>query len=189
MSLSSAIGDGYDTMRLRAPPVVRRPRNRGAPVVEAVEVERKFLVARRPAPADVGDGIEITQGYLAVEDEREVRLRRKGSRCLLTVKTGSGLVRSEHEVELGPEQFDRLWPATEGRRVEKTRFTIALGSLTAELDVYRGALGGLETVEVEFPNAAAATAFEPPTWFGRELTGDRRYANKRLAMTGCPQPD
>ena len=44
------------------------------------------------------------------------------------------------------------------------------------------------TVEVEFEDADAAEAFSPPAWFSRELTGDARYSNTRLAMTGLPEP-
>ena len=44
------------------------------------------------------------------------------------------------------------------------------------------------TVEVEFEDAGAAEAFSPPAWFSRELTGDARYSNTRLAMAGLPEP-
>jgi CYTH domain-containing protein len=37
-------------------------------------------------------------------------------------------------------------------------------------------------VEVEFPSEAAARAFVPPDWFGEDVTGDRRYRNRTLAL-------
>ena len=55
-----------------------------------------------------------------------------------------------------------------------------------ELDVYTGALEGLRVAEVEFPDDAAADAFEPPAWFGREVTDDARYKNRALARDGAP---
>ncbi len=80
-----------------------------------------------------------------------------------------------------------LWPLTEGRRLEKRRYAIPFGDgLTIELDVYHGRLGGLLTAEVEFDTPAAASAFAPPDWFGRELTDDPHYKNKRLATQGLP---
>ena len=48
-----------------------------------------------------------------------MRLRRRDGESVLTVKRGSGRTRTEEEIELEPEQFDALWPLTEGRRVEK----------------------------------------------------------------------
>ena len=58
--------------------------------------------------------------------------------------------------------------------------------LVAELDEYSGELEGSSVVEVEFESEAAASAFEPPAWFGRELTGDRAWANQSLAVHGRP---
>ncbi len=156
-------------------------------MTEALEVERKFLVGEIPADFDPETGVKITQGYLAIDGRAEVRVRRKGARCFLTAKQGVGLARSEYEIELEAGQFGCLWPATAGRRVEKTRYELPLGGLTAELDLYSGELEGLMTVEVEFSSVAAASAFDPPRWFGRELTDDSRYANQRLAVDGWPK--
>ena len=50
----------------------------------------------------------------------EVRLRRRDGERVLTVKRGSGRTRTEEEIELEPEQFDALWPLTEGRRVRRS---------------------------------------------------------------------
>ena len=41
-------------------------------------------------------------------------------------------------------------------------------------------------LEVEFASEDAAAAFAPPDWVGRELTGDRAYANQSLALHGLP---
>lgn len=117
-----------------------------------------------------------------------MRLRRAGDAFTLTVKNGHGQRRRETEAELDRESFVRLWPATEGRRVEKDREKIGLGGgLVAELDRYTGSLEGISVVEVEFENDAAADAFTPPGWFGRELTGDPAWANQSLARHGRPE--
>ena len=84
-------------------------------------------------------------------------------------------------------RFDALWQLTDGRRVSKTRHEIPLpGGVVAELDVYDGELDGLLTVEIEFGSVAASEGFAPPPWVGRELTGDKRYANQSLALEGLP---
>jgi len=148
------------------------------------EIERKWLVEDPPATVLAVAGEEIDQGYLAIAaDGTEVRVRRRAGRCFLTVKSAGGLVRGEREVELSPEQFEVLWPATEGRRLEKVR-RILPGRI--ELDHYGGALSGLVVAEVEFADADAAARFDPPDWFGREVTGENAYKNQRLAVDGLP---
>jgi CYTH domain-containing protein/CHAD domain-containing protein len=149
------------------------------------EIERKFLVAEMPRPESGGRAIE--QGYLALDERGEVRLRRIGGERRLTAKVGAGLEREEVEVPIDPASFEELWPLTAGRRVRKVRHVVPLAEeLSAEIDVYGGALLGLLTVEVEFDSRAAARSFSPPDWFGEELTGDGRYANRVLAAEGLP---
>jgi adenylate cyclase len=129
---------------------------------------------------------EIEQGYLAADAESEVRVRRTGEESFLTAKRGSGRERLEEEIEITAEQLETLWPATEGRRLSKRRFFVPLDGLTAEVDVYSGELDGLMTAEVEFDSPEASEDFEPPAWFGDEITGDERYANQTLARDGIP---
>ncbi len=38
---------------------------------------------------------------------------------ILTIKAGAGIERAEEELLLDPARFERLWPLTAGRRVEK----------------------------------------------------------------------
>ena len=150
-----------------------------------MEIERKFLVAEVPE-LERADADEVEQGYLATGADGEVRLRRLGDRELLTVKLGSGLSREEAEVELSGDQFEALWPLTEGRRLRKRRHTIAAGDLEIELDVFEGAHEGLALAEVEFESEEQARGFRPPSWFGDEVTGDDAYLNESLAVAGAP---
>ncbi|MBJ7472468.1 MAG: hypothetical protein JHD16_14275, partial [Solirubrobacteraceae bacterium] len=58
------------------------------------EVERRFLVERVPEDLATYPSETIQQGYLAVDPAgSQVRLRRRGYRTLLTIKTGRGLAR------------------------------------------------------------------------------------------------
>ena len=154
-----------------------------------VEIERKFLLTSLPEAVRVVPGERVEQGYLAIgSDGVEVRVRRRAGACTLTVKSGpGGASRVEEELTLDPAQFASLWGLSAGRRVEKTRHVVPLdGALSAEVDVYAGALAGLLTAEVEFASEAASRAFDPPDWFGAEVTGDARYANQSLALHGAP---
>jgi adenylate cyclase len=153
----------------------------------AREIERKFVLNERPDGLEEHEGEAIKQGYLAiVEDVREVRLRRRGEDRLLTVKLGSGEERAEVEVELNAQQFDELWPLTEGLRLEKTRYKIPHDGLTIEVDVYGKAFDGMVVAEIEFESHEASQAFDAPSWLGREVTGDTGYANESLALHGAP---
>jgi CYTH domain-containing protein len=151
------------------------------------EIERKFLVAKLPGDMSVHEKRSLTQGYLLItEDGTELRLRRAGGRFYQTLKTGRGLERMELEIELNREQFDALWPATEGRRVVKNRYKLEHDCLVIEVDVYQDALSGLITAEVEFDSREASKVFDPPDWVGAEVTDDDRYKNQSLAVHGAP---
>jgi adenylate cyclase len=149
------------------------------------EIERKFLVAAIPAGS--GPGTPILQGYLALtSEETELRVRRKGDEMVLTVKRGRGLDRGEHEVAISAEVFETLWPLTEGRRIEKTRYEFAYGDLTIELDEFGGELEGLLVAEVEFDSTQASELFEKADWLGPDVTDDPAYTNRTLAERGRP---
>jgi len=158
-----------------------------------MEIERKFLLSGVPPTMRFARRQPIRQGYLALDGDTEVRIRISPKGAVLTIKSGSGGVRVEEEITLQARQAEALWELTEGRRVQKTRRHVRLAGagsdaeLVAEVDEYAGSLDGLVVVEVEFPDEDAAAGFEPPAWFGRELTGDWRYANRSLASDGMPE--
>lgn len=155
----------------------------------SVEIERAFVADATPDPDLLGPGRRLRQGYVAGEADVEVRVRIADDRADLTVKGGGGLARTEVELPLSWVDAEALWPLTEGRRIVKTRHRVDLGDghgLVAEVDLFAEALAGLVRIEVEFPSEAAAHAFEPPAWFGREVTGERAWSNAQLARRGRP---
>jgi adenylate cyclase len=150
------------------------------------EIEKKYLLAEMPV--GVADGTEILQGYLSCGDP-EVRVRAKGGQFFATRKGGEGFVRSEEEVEISKEVFEILWPATEGRRVEKIRYRL-IGSdeLVWEIDEYRGHLKGLFTAEVELPGEEVQPIMPQviAEVFVADVTLDKNYKNKALATADDP---
>jgi adenylate cyclase len=155
-------------------------------VQRPIEVERKWLVQDLPALSG-HEGKEIIQGYVAISaDGTEVRLRQTGGKFFQTVKSEGGLVRGEIEVELSKDQFQGLWQATAGRRLEKTRYALQWAGKKVEVDVYQGSLVGLIVAEVEFTSASESARFAPPPWFGTEVTEDEHYKNVNLALHGRP---
>ena len=146
------------------------------------EIERKFLLKRLPERLKQARRCVIAQGYLAAEPGgRHVRLRKKGKTASLTFKVGRAAHREEREIKLSAKQFSALWPATVGRRLYKLRYEVPWKNFLIEIDIYRRKHRGLVVAEVEFPNRTACRKFKAPAWFGREVTGNKRYSNVRLA--------
>jgi adenylate cyclase len=157
--------------------------NNGAQAMHThIEIERKFLLKRLPDHLAQFPHVKIAQGYLAF-DERgiEVRLRKIGVERLLTVKIWGNNVRFEREIELTNNQFDELWPATDGRRLRKVRYRVPHDGFTTEVDVYKGHARGFTVAEIEFPDQASRAAFQKPDWLGDDVSGVEKYSNHFLA--------
>lgn len=151
-------------------------------VFAMIEIERKFLLREMPPGLGACPFHLIDQGYLVPTGEVEVRMRQQDEERWVTFKRRSGLVREEINLPIGAEHWEELWPLTLGRRLTKRRHEVPFGEYTVEIDVYGGKNKGVVVAEVEFPSEAAAHAFEPPAWFGEEVTGRREYANPVLAI-------
>ncbi|HMN96480.1 MAG TPA: hypothetical protein PKC43_08860 [Phycisphaerales bacterium] len=165
------------------------PPGDGAPL----EIERSYLLrGMPPLPAHLPvTALRIAQGYLPDDAQRtlgvEGRIRsihRPDGRVehVHTVKTGSGLVRTEIERPLSEAEFQRLWPATAGRRLSKTRFAVADGALTWEIDRFDDL--DLVLAEVELPSADFAVTLPP--WLAphvvRDVTEEPAYRNFEIAL-------
>lgn len=150
----------------------------------ATEIERTWLVEGDDWRGSVTSSSSIVQAYLAIADDRTVRVRVRDAQAVLTVKTGTGgHVREEVEVPLDPAGARRLVDsdAVVGTPVVKTRHLVPIaGGLVAEVDEFDGANAPLVLVEVELPDVDTPVA--TPDWFGAEVTGDPRYLNARLSL-------
>ena len=144
-----------------------------------MEIERKFLVDRLPEEVSACPGTPIQQAYLCREPV--VRVRRQGERRVLTCKGTGLLAREEFEQELTETVYDRLLAKAEGGRLSKVRRRVPYGAYTIEVDVFDPPLAPLVLAEVEFPSEDEALAFQPPAWFGREVTYDPAYTNASLS--------
>ena len=149
-----------------------------------MEIENKYLVRALPKNLKVVKISKIAQYYFMLEGKSEARVRRKetggATKYYLTIKVGEGLVRTEVEIEITKAQFDEL-ARTTNRVVAKTRIVTEEGF---EIDIYEGSLTGLIIVEKEFSSEEEANNFVPPSWFGENVTQDKRYKNKNLATKG-----
>lgn len=120
----------------------------------------------------------------------ELCLRQKTSRNrlqqehLLTVKRGAlSLGRGEVVKKITREEYFEMIEGAE-RRVQKVRRVVHWSPSVGEhyrLEIDDFAGRDLILIEVEFPTVEAASAFEPPSWFGREVTQDESCYNKNIA--------
>lgn len=150
-----------------------------------MEIERKFLVDCLPSLAGYPSK-KITQAYVSIQPV--IRIRQMNTDYFLTVKSQGAISREEFEMPITETEYEQLLLKIDGIPIEKTRFYLPLeNGYTAELDCYHGELLGLITVEVEFPDLAAAQNFCPPSWFGKDVSLDARYKNNQLACHGLPQ--
>ena len=152
------------------------------------EIEKKYLVKKLPKDLNEYSKVEIAQGYVDyMSKDYNFRLRNKGNKYFKTYKKGSGLVREEIENEISKEEFEKFWPDTQDRRVEKTRYLIPYSEFTVELDIFQGKLKGLIMAEVEFKSEKEAHSFIPPDWFGDDVTDNPGYTNHSMAINGLPR--
>ena len=151
-----------------------------------MEIERKFLTEKLPFDITVYPCHKMTQAYISFSPT--IRVRQSDEAYYLTVKGKGHLAREEFELPLTKEDYERLLQKTEGTPVVKKRYYVPLEEgLTAEVDLYEGALAGLITTEVEFLSLEAAEAFVPPEWFGKDVSEERAYKNTSLSLYGLPE--
>ena len=144
------------------------------------EIERKFLVTGE-YKSEAYSQTRIVQGYLSSVPKRVVRIRIRGDKAYMTVKStvsGGGLTRYEWEKEIAVKDAEEMLQFCEKEIIEKTRFLVKVGSHTFEVDEFYGSNQGLLVAEVELESEDEE--FEKPEWLGKEVTGEVKYYNSML---------
>ena len=146
-----------------------------------MEIERKYLVPVLPENLEQYPCKHIEQGYLATDPV--VRIRRSNDKYILTYKGRGLMVREEYNLPLNAESFEHLKKKIDGILIKKCRYLIPYGEkYTIELDVFEGELAPLQLAEVEFETEEEANAFQPPEWFGEDVTFSTKYHNSTLSQ-------
>lgn len=148
----------------------------------AHEIERKFLLVNDDLQfLKSHPSIAIVQGYLH-ESGMTSRVRIAGDQAYLTLKGKAvGLVRDEFEypIPLADAQ-EMLEKHTIGQLIHKTRYAVLVGDHVWEVDVFEGHMAGLVVAEIEL--SAADETFVKPSWAGREVTNEKGFSNKSMAL-------
>lgn len=149
-----------------------------------LEIEKTYLVKKIPNNLSSYKSDRIRQGYIS-SPPSPLRIRQKGSKFELTkklpLKNEDKSSTEEINIPLTEYEFNKLWPLTE-KSLEKTRYYIPLKEdLIGELDIFQGDLKGLFFIEVEFVSEKQMKSFQPPEWFGKDITQEDFSSNCFLA--------
>ena len=145
-----------------------------------MEIERKYLLHELPDNLEQYPHRRIEQGYLCTAPV--VRIRKQDDSYWLTYKGSGMMVREEYNLPLTEDAYRHLKSKIVGILLSKTRYLLPCSdSLIIELDVFDAPYEGLWLAEVEFPDEAAANRFQPPEWFGEDVTFSGKYHNSTLS--------
>ena len=164
----------------------------GEPKYARIERERRWLVdvAARPG-VDDGFVTHIADRYI---DGTRMRLRRMErpdlgeTKWKLTKKYECADPKARPIVTTyltEPEYV--LLSALPARELVKRRLHLVHRGEYWSLDVFEGALAGLELVECEAPDEAALAGLQPPDWVLREVTDLPHWQGGALAANGIPE--
>ena len=143
------------------------------------EIERKFIIKEMP-DLNAYTYKCLEQGYLSINPV--VRVRKEDDTYYLTYKGKGFLEREEYNLPLNKESYEHLIAKADGKLIKKKRYLIPYEKYTIELDFFEGELAGLVIAEVEFETVEEANSFNPPSWFGEDVTGNKNYTNASLAL-------
>jgi CYTH domain-containing protein len=106
-----------------------------------MEIERKYLVNRQlwEVVRPTARKRSISQGYLATDPGRTVRVRVSGDQAYLTIKGPThGISRSEFEYEIPVDEGLQLLQMVKTPLVIKDRFVIRYKGFDWEVDEFHG---------------------------------------------------
>ena len=146
------------------------------------ELERKYLVKGPIPDTFLQEPDFIQQGYFFVEKDKHLRVRitwdtDRVPTANLGLKYTDKILRDEYEPTIPFSDAEEIMERCEWK-LEKTRVTSTINSLTASLDTYPD---GLQVIEVEFEFEQDYLKFVAPEWFGDEISGVYVYSNITLA--------
>ncbi|MWV47178.1 CYTH domain-containing protein [Paenibacillus sp. HJL G12] len=156
----------------------------------SLEIERKFLLPVYPAALIEESAIRIEkeqlieQTYLALAGDQELRVRKitdladHRTEYTHTFKKGHGIAREEVEYSISEGIYEQMIHAHQAVPLIKKRTTALWGDTKIEIDEYEQIQ--LMVLEVEFGAIEEAENFISPEWFGRDISTEKQYSNKKV---------
>ncbi len=147
------------------------------------EIEHKFLVVSTSYRQLATKHYTIRQGYLCTDPMRTIRVRQKGEKAYITIKSATNpatLARFEWEREITLDDVQALFPLCLPYMIEKERFIVPWHGLTIEIDEFHGVNEGLIIAEIELADINQPLP-DLPDFIGEDVSRDSRYYNSNLA--------
>ena len=147
-----------------------------------VEIERKYLIKKLPDNLAEYESHLIEQAYLCTDPT--IRVRKSDDDYYMTYKGRGLLERTEYNLPLNKDAYEKLVIKAEGNIISKRRYVIPIdgSDLKIELDVFDDPFAPLIMADVEFGSVEESEGFIPPDWFDKEVTEDPAYHNSNMAM-------
>ena len=133
------------------------------------EIERKFFVKDMPDLSGI-EPLHYERCFLKRENGVEERISKVSDKYVYEKKAEiSELERSREKKEITEEEFNQL-KLKASEAIIRDRYNIS-SSPEIAIQIYHGRFEGLIRAEVEFETEDEASAFAPPSWMGKEMTG------------------
>ena len=129
-------------------------------------------------------GERVRQGYFAEQPDRSTHVQVTGDAGHLILVSHSARGPVEDAAEISSAQAEALLALTAGQ-VEYLSIAIDIGSHAATIQRVV-APAPLDLISIAFKHDKAAQKFQPPAWFGPEVSADPSYRLRALALAGRP---
>ncbi|EIM30964.1 CYTH domain-containing protein [Microvirga lotononidis] len=126
----------------------------------------------------------VRHGYFPEHPARSLHVQVTGDTGHLVLASHSVKDPSEDATEISPTQAEALLGLTAGQ-IEYRSIVVDLGDHVASLQRFVTP-GPLDLVSVAFEHDAAVGEFQPPAWFGPEVSADPSYRLRAIAVDGLP---
>lgn len=156
-----------------------------------MEIERKWLFNINDVPIGLSNTItHYNQAYISVEPEVRIRSKTVESaiydKCSTTyalcIKGSGTLTRHEIQRSITKEEFEALKEVgnlTEKMFIRKYYYSIPIDKYLLTVSIVdEGTNTEFCYGEIEFKSEKEALDFNPPEWFGKEVTDDLNYKMK-----------
>jgi CYTH domain-containing protein len=126
----------------------------------------------------------VRQGFFPDRTGRSAHVQVAGETGYLILVSQPSTSPLEEPAEISRAQAEALLDLTAGR-IEYLSIPIDTGSHTATIQRFVTP-ASLDLISVAFKHDKAARKFQPPVWFGSEVTSEPTYQLRSLALTGLP---
>ncbi|WP_262299923.1 hypothetical protein [Microvirga sesbaniae] len=126
----------------------------------------------------------VRHGYFPEHPVRSTHVQVIGDIGHLVLASHSAKGSSEDATEISPAQAEALLGLTAGQ-IEYLSIAVDIGNHVATIQRFVTP-GPLDLVSVAFKHDKAAGKFQPPAWFGPEISDDPSYRLRAIALAGLP---